>query len=269
MNEHRRSEDADGETMLPRARGRDEEDRRANASNVVRDDDDGVDDAGALEVLRAMRALNATPRALNLKHTVTPLSMGVFGALCGLVPRGATFCTKLLYTLDLSNNALGQKGIERLSRLFMSCRWRELPQLRNLNLSKCDICDHALEDHLAPCFATEMVLGCLKVLRLSGNHFKLTGLSAFQSNAACMLSLERLDLNECRFPLGAAEAFALWLQRDAKWPRIDAVEMLRVGGTKEMEEEWKRVQSLVKLAVNVHRADREWRAALPPRLCFV
>ena len=47
MNEHRRSEDADGETLLPRARGRDEEDRRANASNVVRDDDDGVDDAGA------------------------------------------------------------------------------------------------------------------------------------------------------------------------------------------------------------------------------
>ena len=47
MNEHRRSEDADGETVLPRARGRDEEDRRANASNVVRDDDDGVDDAGA------------------------------------------------------------------------------------------------------------------------------------------------------------------------------------------------------------------------------
>ena len=31
----------------PRARGRDEEDRHANASNVVRDDDDGVDDAGA------------------------------------------------------------------------------------------------------------------------------------------------------------------------------------------------------------------------------
>ena len=47
MNEHRRSEDADGETLLPRARGRDEEDRHANASNVVRDDDDGVDDAGA------------------------------------------------------------------------------------------------------------------------------------------------------------------------------------------------------------------------------
>ena len=47
MNEHRRSEDADGETLLPRARGRDEEDRRANASNVVRDDDDGVDDAGS------------------------------------------------------------------------------------------------------------------------------------------------------------------------------------------------------------------------------
>ena len=47
MNEHRRSEDADGETLLPRARGRDEEDRSANASNVVRDDDDGVDDAGS------------------------------------------------------------------------------------------------------------------------------------------------------------------------------------------------------------------------------
>ena len=47
MNEHRRSEDADGETLLPRARGRDEEDRHANASNVVRDDDDGVDDAGS------------------------------------------------------------------------------------------------------------------------------------------------------------------------------------------------------------------------------
>ena len=49
MNEHRRSEDADGETLLPRASGRDEEARRANASNVnvVRDDDDGVDDAGA------------------------------------------------------------------------------------------------------------------------------------------------------------------------------------------------------------------------------
>ena len=49
MNEHRRSEDADGETLLPRASGRDEEERSANASNVnvVRDDDDGVDDAGA------------------------------------------------------------------------------------------------------------------------------------------------------------------------------------------------------------------------------
>ena len=49
MNEHRRSEDADGETLLPRASGRDEEARRANAFtvNVVRDDDDGVDDAGA------------------------------------------------------------------------------------------------------------------------------------------------------------------------------------------------------------------------------
>ena len=152
-----------------------------------------VDDAGALEVLSAMRTLNATPRALNLKETVTPLSMGVFGALCDLVPRGATFCTKLLYTLNLSNNALGQKGIERLSRLFMSCRWRELPALRNLNLSRCDICDHALADHLAPCFATEMVLGCLKVLRLSGNPFKHTGLTQFQWNATHMLTLERLD----------------------------------------------------------------------------
>lgn len=228
-----------------------------------------VDDAGALEVLRAMRALNATPRALNLQSTVTKLSMGVFGALCGLVPRGATFCTKLLYTLDLSRNALGQTGIERLSRLFMSCRWRELPELRNLNLSRCDICDRALEDHLAPCFATEMVLGCLKILRLSGNHIKHAGLNALQSHATRMPELERLDLNECLFPIGAAEDFALWLKRDARWPRINAVEMLRVGGTKAMEEEWKKAQSLVDRSVNVHRAEREWKEALPPRLRFV
>ena len=196
-----------------------------------------VDDAGALEVLRAMRTLNAMPRALNLKTTVTPLSMGVFGALCDFVPRGATFCTKLLCTLDLSDNALGQKGIERLSRLFMSCRWRELPALRILNLNRCDICDRALEDHLAPCFATEHVLGCLKILRLSGNPFKLAGLSAFQSHAVHMLSLEYLHLNAGRFHIAAAEDFALWLKRDAKWPRIEAVEMERTGGSKEVEKE--------------------------------
>jgi hypothetical protein len=47
MNDHRRSEDADGETLLPRASARDEEERRANASDVVHDDDDVVVDAGA------------------------------------------------------------------------------------------------------------------------------------------------------------------------------------------------------------------------------
>lgn len=236
-----------------------------------------LDDVGARAVASAMHAMSATPRSLKLRNTVTPLSMGLLGAVLDLVPRGATFCTKYLNTLDLSHNKLGIMGIERLSRMFMSCRWKQLPALKHLNLSSCGICCVAMEEHLAPCFATEMVLGGLQSLKLDNNSMSNRGLSAFQSRASRMLALEHFHMRACRTTTGAIEDFAVWLKRDAKWVQIRSVETsflysgLPADRSKieSMKGESQKAQYLVQQAVNVHTAERAWKEALPTRLNFV
>jgi hypothetical protein len=224
-----------------------------------------LDDAGARAVERALRRRSATPRTLNLQNTVTKLSAGLLGVMCDLVPRGATFCTQYLNTLNLSSNPLGYRGIARLSRMFMSCRWRELPALKHLDLSYCAICGPSLEDHLAPCFATEMVLGGLQSLMLRGNSITNRGLAAFQSHATRMAALKRLDLGECHFTIGAAQDFATWLKRDAGWAQLQFVDVERKCGANRMSCQWQRAQQLVDLAVNVRVAERAWEDALPDR----
>jgi len=234
-----------------------------------------LDDEGARAVSSAMVAMSATPRSLKLKDTVTRLSMGLLGPVLDLVPRGATFCTKYLNSLDLSQNHFEPKDIERLSRMFMSCRWKQLPELKHLDLSNCDIGWASMEDHLAPCFATEMVLGGLQSLKLTGNPIGKQGLSAFQSRARGMTALERLELMGCATTPIAIQDFAVWLKRDAKWVQIKEVRTtylcpqdLHLKTFASLKTEWEKAQYLVHQAVNVHAVERAWKEALPARLNF-
>ena len=234
-----------------------------------------LDDEGARAVAGAMHAMSATPRSLKLKNTTTKLSMGLLGTVLDLVPRGATFCTKYLNTLDLSHNELGPTGIERLSRMFMSCRWKQLPELKHLDLSNCAIGCTAMDEHLAPCFATEMVLGGLKSLKLQNNPIGKRGLGAFQSRARGMTALERLELMGCVTMPSAIQDFAVWLKRDAKWAQIKEVQTtylcpqdLHLKTFASLKTDWEKAQYLVQQAVNVHTVERAWKEALPTRLNF-
>jgi hypothetical protein len=234
-----------------------------------------LDDEGARAVASAMYAMSATPRSLQLKNTTTKLSMGLLGTVLDLVPRGATFCTKYLNTLDLSQNELGPTGIERLSRMFMSCRWKQLPELKHLDLSNCAIDHTAMDEHLAPCFATEMVLGGLKSLKLKNNPIGKRGLGAFQSRARGMTALERLELMGCVTMPSAIQDFAVWLKRDAKWVQIKEVQTtylcpqdLHLKTFASLKTDWEKAQYLVQQAVNVHTVERAWKQALPTRLNF-
>jgi hypothetical protein len=234
-----------------------------------------LDDEGARAVAGAMHAMSATPRSLKLKNTITKLSMGMLGPVLNLVPRGDTFCTKYLNTLDLSQNELGPTGIERLSRMFMSCRWKQLPELKHLDLSNCAIGCAAMDEHLAPCFATEMVLGGLKSLKLKNNPIGKRGLGAFQSRARGMTALERLELMGCVTMPSAIQDFAVWLKRDAKWVQIKEVQTtylcpqdLHLKTFASLKTDWEKAQYLVQQAVNVHTVERAWKEALPTRLNF-
>lgn len=226
-----------------------------------------LDDEGANVVSRAMRNMKATPRELDLTGTVTSLSMGVLGTMCDLLPRGAAFKTHLLHTLTLSHNHLGYEGTTRLARMIMSCRWKQLPALKNLDLQNCGITCAAMEQ-LAPCFATEMLLGGLVRLGLTDNPISNSGLRIFQSHATGMTKLKHLYFGGALFTVNACEDFALWIKDEAKW---DGIEVVLTGGCFFSESQhtimlWVRARELLNAAIAVRKAECNFKQMLPKRL---
>ena len=173
-----------------------------------------------------------------------------------------------LEQLDLSHNRLRYRDLESLTRMFMRCRWRRMPSLRSLCLSQCTITNEMMTKLIAPCLATEQVLGGLQELWLDNNCLDGRALSALQAHAGGMRALKHLWLSDNLFSYARVEDFALWLKRDAKWESIFDVHVVPERSVHQYAEKeaWNQAKKLVDLAVRAHELEREWRTALPQRL---
>tara|TARA_X000001036_G_scaffold211952_1_gene198925 strand:+ start:1301 stop:2626 length:1326 start_codon:yes stop_codon:yes gene_type:complete len=150
-----------------------------------------IDRPGADWLAGEIRRRDIAVQQLHLDHSVTPISHGMFGAVCD-----GKVNTKWLRTLSLADNEmLGPVGMKRLAA---AAARGLLPALRHLDVSNTCLCDEGLEA-LAPQFASGRGLCHLTHLDLGHNDFRDAGLWAFMVNMSGMTGLRGLNLYNNQF----------------------------------------------------------------------
>jgi len=172
-----------------------------------------LDDAG-VDALRP-KIKGSAVRTLNLVHTMTPLSLGLFGPLV----RGHMFQWVDSLHLD-ENEYFGQHAMRMLSKAVKSGLLR---RLHVLSLEECGLIDYDIRE-LATCFEH---WPHLRHLCIGKNIWGDDGLRHFMQHGAKLQQLDYLRMYdlEPRLTWRVLNAFARWIVQESDWTLIRTIRL--------------------------------------------